>query len=71
MEFSLQGKEYIELNKLLKFLNIAESGGFANQMITDGVVLLNKEVETRKRCKLRTGDVVSIKDEEIQILVKD
>lgn len=71
MEFSLQGKEYIELNKLLKFLNIAESGGFANQMVSDGVVLLNEEVETRKRCKLRNGDVVSIQDEEIQILIKD
>ena len=70
MEFSLQGKEYIELNKLLKFLNIAESGGFANQMITDGNVLLNEEVETRKRCKLRVGDVVSIDGEDISVLIK-
>lgn len=64
MEFSLEGREYIELNKLLKFLNIAESGGFANQMITQGVVLLNKEVETRKRCKLRVGDIITIQNEE-------
>ena len=71
MKFSLQGREYIELNKLLKFLNIAESGGFANQMIMDGVVLLNGEVETRKRCKLRSGDVVSIDGEDIQILIQD
>lgn len=71
MEFSLQGREFIELNKLLKFLSIAESGGFANQMITDGVVLLNNETETRKRCKLRSGDVVSIKGEDIQVLIKD
>ena len=71
MEFSLQGREYIELNKLLKFLNIAESGGFANQMIMDGVVLLNDEVETRKRCKLRSGDVVSIDGEDIQVLIQD
>ena len=71
MEFSLQGREYIELNKLLKFLNIAESGGFANQMIMDGVVLLNGEVETRKRCKLRSGDVVSIDGEDIQVLIQD
>ena len=71
MEFSLQGREYIELNKLLKFLNIAEYGGFANQMIMDGVVLLNDEVETRKRCKLRSGDVVSIDGEDIQVLIQD
>jgi len=71
MKFSLQGREYIELNKLLKFLNIAESGGFANQMIMDGVVLLNDKVETRKRCKLRSGDIVSIDGEDIQILIQD
>ncbi len=71
MEFSLQGREYIELNKLLKFLNIAESGGFANQMILDEVVLLNDEVETRKRCKLRVGDVISIDGEDISVLITE
>ncbi len=71
MEFSLQGREYIELNKLLKFLNIAESGGFANQMILDEVVLLNNEVETRKRCKLRVGDVISINGEDISVLITE
>ena len=71
MEFSLQGREYIELNKLLKFLNIAESGGFANQMILDEVVFLNEEVETRKRCKLRVGDVISIDGEDISVLITE
>ncbi|MFL2581955.1 MAG: RNA-binding S4 domain-containing protein [Flavobacteriales bacterium] len=69
MEFSLQGKEFIELNKLLKFLNLADSGGISNQMISEGCVLRNKEVETRKRCKLKVGDVISIKDENIQIII--
>lgn len=69
MEFSLQGREYIELNKLLKFLSIAESGGFANQMITDGAISLNKEVETRKRCKLRSGDVISVNGEDISVTI--
>lgn len=71
MEFSLQGKEYIELNKLLKFLNIAESGGFANQMITNGVVLLNNEVESRKRCKLRVGDVITIQEDDTSVLITE
>ena len=71
MEFSLKGMEFIELNKLLKFLNIAESGGFANQMISDGFVLLNEVVETRKRCKLKSGDSVSIRDRDIKIMIKD
>ena len=71
MEFSLQGKEFIELNKLLKFLNLAESGGVANQMVLEGCVLINKEIETRKRCKLKVGDVISIKDENIEVLIVD
>jgi ribosome-associated protein len=71
MEFSLKGMEFIELNKLLKFLNIAESGGFANKMILNGDVLLNKKIETRKRCKLRPGDIVLIKKEELSILIKE
>lgn len=71
MEFSLQGKEFIELNKLLKFLNLAESGGVANQMILGGGVLKNEEVETRKRCKLKVGDVISIREENIDVLIVD
>lgn len=71
MVFSLEGRPFIELNKLLKFLNIAESGGFANQMITDGIVLLNGEVETRKRCKLKPNDVITIPQENISITIAE
>ena len=71
MEFSLQGKEFIELNKLLKVLNLAESGGIANQMISEGCVSRNKEIETRKRCKLKIGDIIYIKDENIEIIIVD
>ena len=70
MEFSLQEQAFIELNKLLKLLNIAESGGYANQMIINGEVYLNNKVETRKRCKLKPGDTVSISNTEITIYIK-
>ena len=43
----------------------------ANQMILEGCVLKNKEIETRKRCKLKVGDVISIKDENIEVLIVD
>jgi ribosome-associated protein len=69
MEFSLQGKEFIELNKLLKFLNIVESGGVANQVISNGQVLLNGTVDTRKRCKIRIGDTITIKEQSTIIKV--
>ncbi|MCT4622183.1 MAG: RNA-binding S4 domain-containing protein [Schleiferiaceae bacterium] len=67
MEFELNGKEFIELNKLLKILSLVESGGQANLFITDGQVTVNGEVETAKRKKLREGDVVSFMDQEILI----
>ena len=35
-----------------------ETGGQANQVIEDGLVQVNGQVEFRKRNKLRPGDVV-------------
>lgn len=67
MEFQLEGKEYIELNKILKLLGLVESGGQANMFITEGEVKVNKEVDLRKRRKLRNGDVISFMDHEINI----
>lgn len=67
MEFSLEGREYIELNKLLKFISWTESGGEANHEITDGNVNLNGETETRKRCKLKPGDTVTFNGNSVKI----
>jgi ribosome-associated protein len=51
-------KEFIELNKLLKYENVISSGAEAGVVISEGYVLVNGEVETRKRKKLRKGDVI-------------
>ncbi len=64
MEFEVQG-DFITLSQLLKVLNVAESGAHAFQMIDDGVVKLNNEVEMRRRKKLRRGDVVELFGERI------
>ncbi|MEO0041189.1 MAG: hypothetical protein RL329_637 [Bacteroidota bacterium] len=53
--FQLEGKEYIELNRLLKLMSVVESGGHANQCIVNGEVKVNEVVELRKRNKIRTG----------------
>ena len=68
MQFELEGKEYIELNRLLKFLNMAESGGQANMFITEGEVIVNNITETRKRKKLRNGDIVNFGGEIVEII---
>lgn len=59
---------YIELNKLIKLLRISESGAQANQFVEDGIVRLNGEVESRKRAKLRSGDVVEVLGNTIRIV---
>lgn len=66
IKFELKS-DYIELMKLLKLLQIAESGGQAKLMIENGEVVLNGNLETRKRAKLRKKDVVQIFDFEIII----
>ena len=65
--FHLQGHEYIELNKLLKLLNLVETGGEANICIDDGEVIVNGVVELRKRNKLRDGYVVEFRERKILI----
>lgn len=50
--------DYIALNQFLKFMNWVASGGEANQVILDGMVEVNGEVELRKRKKLRDGDQI-------------
>lgn len=68
MEFELrENDEYIQLTQLLKVVGIAENGAMAGQMVVDGLVKLNGEKESRKRAKLRSGDVVSIMGKEIRI----
>ena len=59
--------EYIELIKLLKLLNIADSGAQAKMMVENGEVLLNGNLEFRKRAKLRKGDQIEIFDKLIII----
>jgi len=56
-EFKIEG-EYIELIQLLKATGLAQTGGHAKWMVDEGEIILNNEVETRKRAKLRSGDIV-------------
>lgn len=67
MELSLEGREYIELNNLLKLAGLCESGGRAKMLIADGEVMVDGEVETRKRCKIRAGQVVEFAGEQVVV----
>ena len=68
LEFELEHHEYIELCNLLKLTGVAGSGGMAKVLIADGQVTVDGEVELRKRCKIRRGQVVECLDETIEVV---
>ena len=63
-------EEPVELYKLLKFEGMASSGGEAKSVIADGQVLVNGKVETRKRKKIVSGDIVEFGNEIICIQLR-
>jgi len=59
--------EPVELYKILKFEGMVGSGGEAKQLISEGYVLVNGKVETRKRKKIVAGDTIEFAQEIIRI----
>jgi len=57
--------EPVELYKILKFEGMVSSGGEAKLVIEQGQVIVNGEVETRKRKKIVSGDIIKFGSEEI------
>lgn len=66
IRFPLNG-DFIELYKLLKITQVAESGGVAKLMVEEGMVKLNGEPESRKRAKIKPGDIVEVQDFQIRV----
>ena len=60
-------REPVELYKILKFEGMVASGGEAKQVIAEGLVLVNGNVETRKRRKIVSEDVIEF-DEDIILI---
>jgi len=67
MTFTLTD-DYIELYKLLKVLDLVDSGGQAKMLIDEGHVFRNGKPELRKRAKIVRGDKITIADVTIDIL---
>ncbi len=65
--FSLEGRPHITLDNLLKFEGWCESGGVAKQVIAAGMVEVDGQVELRKRCKIKPGQVVCFNGQQIKI----
>ena len=63
-------EEPTELYKILKFENMVGSGGEAKFVISEGQVVVNGKVETKKRKKIFSGDVIEFGKEIIRIQIK-
>ena len=68
MELELrEGEDFITLIQLLKAVGVSYNGAEAQRMVVEGLVSLNGELESRKRAKIRRGDVVKVFDTEIKV----
>ncbi|MEL0629000.1 RNA-binding S4 domain-containing protein [Psychromonas aquatilis] len=60
-------EEPTALYKILKIANLVSGGGEAKQVIAEGYVSLNGEVETQKRKKIYAGDLIYFNEQYLQI----
>ena len=67
METIVLRDEFIKLGQAIKAAGFVESGVEAKEVIQDGLVLVNGEVDTRRGRKLYEGDVVSFENQTIKI----
>ena len=66
MTFTLTD-DFIELYKLLKVLDLVDSGGQAKMLIEENHVFRNGTLETRKRAKIVRGEEIRVGDVVITI----
>ncbi|WP_413701229.1 RNA-binding S4 domain-containing protein [Psychromonas sp. KJ10-10] len=62
-------EEPTALYKILKIANLVSGGGEAKQVISEGYVTLNGEVETQKRKKIYAGDLIYFNEQYLQIAI--
>lgn len=60
-------EEPTALYKILKIANLVSGGGEAKQLIAEGYVYLNGEVETQKRKKIYAGDQIYFNEQYLQV----
>lgn len=62
-----EGEEYIALKDLIKILGWADTGGEAMSRIDNQEIKLNGTIETQRRKKVRSGDVVMFGRSQAQV----
>ena len=67
MEIIYLRDEFIKLGQALKVANFVSSGAEAKDVIIDGLVKVNGNIETQRGKKLYAGDVVEFEGNKIEI----
>ena len=70
MEIVYINTEYIKLDQLLKFTQIAEDGADAKFIINQGIIFMGDEVILQRGKKLYPGDIITIKTEDEDVDIK-
>jgi ribosome-associated protein len=61
-------RDHVELNQLLKLVGLCDSGGAGKALVASGAVRVDGDIELRKTCKIRAGQVVQLGDTRIDIV---
>jgi len=69
IRFAVRG-DHIQLDQLLKATGLCESGGAAHAAIAEGRVKVDGTVDTRKRAKLRPGQVVVFAGDSVAVVAE-
>ena len=61
------GSDMIRLGQFLKFSGLLDSGGNAKEVIIDGYVTVNGEVDRRRGRQLHDGDLVTFEGRTVRV----
>lgn len=59
--------EAIKLGQLLKLANLVEDGAEARTVITEGLVTVDGQVDTRRSAQIKVGSIVCFEDECVRV----
>jgi ribosome-associated protein len=67
IEFKVTG-DYIPMIQLLKAAGLVQTGGEAQIVVEHGEVIYNGHVDYRKRLKVKQGDIVEFRGQQIKVI---
>ena len=61
----------IRLGQLLKLANLVEDGVEATELIKNGLVKVNGEIDDRRGRQLRNGDTVTVNNQTVRVVAPE